>query len=683
MSEGNTKEQAMTNDELVSVLYQQLHRASDYATTALQENRKKAWDYYFNRPRGDEVAGRSRIQDTSVPDMVEALMAQIMPSYATDDLVTFEPMGPDDEDQSEAESLAVNNVFVEDNNGFLQLTNAIKAALLQRNGIIKVWMQDCTYPQTRRFPGGMDAETLAAVLAELPEEAEVDQDADGTTTVSWTETRRKLQVQAIEPAYMYLDPNQQDQNLQECPFVAERWLPTRSELVGLGVSKAKVDALPQLQDESVTTDTSTNLDITAKFIDGIVDIGGNRPHSQQMVECHWIHTWLDMDGDGEAERWRFLVSNREILLEDRVDYFPYASGTGWLVPFRWSGLSVYDKLKMTQDEATNARRQLADNMNIANNQRTWGVQGSVNLDDALRSRPGGHVRVRDPAAFGVIPNQDITMSSISYIQVLKEQRAEQAGAAIDLQQADDQLMKAGITAQSVDRQMSSREQVAEMVNRTLAETLVRGTMLLIHTCLRMDYDQPISFRHKGQWQTVDPSQWQERTRVNVNVGMSPGERHRKAQALSQILQTQLMLLQSGAGTVLVDTNSIYRTLIDLGKSMGVDGIQSYWIDPSSPQSLQAQQQMGEQSQQQAQMQQQMMQMQVQLEQQRVQIDQQKAIWDKEDKDFDNETDRLKLALDAEMKEAELVQQGVDNERNRQTAATQNQESGSGTGAAAN
>jgi len=666
----NTPENQYTNDDLVKIIYQSLDRASDYATTALQETRRKSWDYFFNRPRGDEVQGRSQIQDTSVADMVESMMATIMPSYATDNVITFEPMGPDDEEQAEAESLAVNNIFVEDNDGFLNLSNGIKSALMQRNGIIKVWVEEESHTATQRFRA-MSEQELAGVLANLPEDTQVTQNNDDGVRLSLTEKRRKLRVKAIEPAYIFIDPNQSDQNMERCQFIAERWLPCRSELVAMGVDKALVNDLPQLEDESITNNTKTNLDILAKFIDGVVDIGGVAPFSQQMIECHWVHMYMDRDGDGESELYRFLISNRKILLDEPADFIPYASGTGWIVPFRWSGLSVYDKLKQTQDERTNAKRQLADNLNHANNSGTWGVEGNVNVGDALNKKPGMHVRVRSPDAFGQLMTQDVTMSSINYLQYMDTVRAEQCGASLDLQQADDQLVKANVTAMSVDRQMSSREQIAGMINRNLAETLVRQTFLLIHKNLRLNWDGPIMFRHQGEWTETDPAMWPERTRINVNVGMSPGERARKASALSQTVQTQLALMQSGANGVLVDTGSLYRTLIDLGKAQEIDGIHSYWIDPDSPEAQEAAQAQAQQAEQMQQMQTQMAQMQVQIEGQKLELDKYKHDTELQYKYYDTN-------VDAEIEESKQVQEGIKHERDRATA-----EQMGGAGAAAN
>ena len=209
----------ISKDDLVRVIYSELERAVDYANTSLKETRRMAWNYYLNRPRGDEVAGRSRVQDTSVRDAVHHLLATIMPAYATDSVVQFEPMGPDDLDQAEAESHAVNNLFTESNQGYFELYNAVSDALLFRNGVVKVWIEDTEEVNHRRF-----AAPVAAVLAQAPDGEDwqhMDTDEDGVATFKVTRQQQKLNVEAIEPAYFYTDPNAKDQQLQDSCFMAE------------------------------------------------------------------------------------------------------------------------------------------------------------------------------------------------------------------------------------------------------------------------------------------------------------------------------------------------------------------------------------------------------------------------------------------------------------------------------
>jgi len=173
----------------------------------------------------------------------------------------------------------------------------------------------------------------------------------------------------------------------------------------------------------------------------------------------------------------------------------------------------------------------------------------------------------------------------------------------------------------------------------------------------------------GTYQDVDPGEWRARDRINVKVGVSPGERSKRVGALNQMLAYQMQLLQSGGANVMLTLNNVHRLLLDLGTAQGLDSIESYWIDPESPESLEAQQAMGQQSQMQAQQQQQaqafamqMQQFTMELEKGKVDIDRMKAENDRLDDIDDNEFDRLKLAAEMEMKEAEIVAKAIDTSR---------------------
>ncbi len=611
----------LSTDDLVRAIYSELERATDYATTTLRDNRRKAWNYYLNRKRGDEIEGRSSVQDTTVRDVVHALMAAIMPAYAVDHIISFRPFGPDDVDSAEAESGAVNSLFTESNKGYLQLSSAVADALLFRNGVIKVSIEDKTEVSTRSFRA-----PAAEVLAQRPPGQDWThiETVDGVSKFEIKAETQVLHTTAIEQAMLYLDPNQADQDLNEADFIGELAFFSRSDLRAMGVSKAIVDDLAATPDKTNTSGAgSGNTDLQAKFIDGVADISGATTADRDQIECYWIHYKIDVDGDGISERWRFLVSGREILQQDQVDYFPYASGTGWPVPHRWSGLSVYDLNRITQDERTNARRQLADNLNVANNQRPVFDPGETEAEDITNGAPGRGIRSRNPANVGWMPLQDIVGNSIQFLQYMDGVRSEQSGAALDMQSADGQLLStaSGISA---EMQLAPRELMAAHISRNLAETLVRDLFLLIHKTLRTQWHAPIQYERASEWQETNPAEWQPRTRLNVNVGLSPGERRRKSAALQQVSQLQLMLIQSGNANIITDLNGVHSAIQDWMRSVELDGAEGYFLDPQGPQSQQAQQAQAQQAQAQQAQAQQQQQMQMQLVSAQMQLETQKV-----------------------------------------------------------
>jgi hypothetical protein len=111
----------------------------------LMEERADAMDYYLGDMRKHMPAqeGRSRAVSTDVADTIEGLMPNLMDIFAgSDEVVRFEPVGPEDEAAAAQETDYVNHVFMQQNPGFMVLYSFIKDALLSKVGIVKVWWDE-------------------------------------------------------------------------------------------------------------------------------------------------------------------------------------------------------------------------------------------------------------------------------------------------------------------------------------------------------------------------------------------------------------------------------------------------------------------------------------------------------------------------------------------------------------
>jgi hypothetical protein len=106
----------------------------------LMEERADAMDYYLGDMRKDMPAqeGRSRAVSTDVADTIEGLMPNLMDIFAgSDEVVRFEPVGPEDEAAAAQETDYVNHVFMQQNPGFMVLYSFIKDALLSSPALLE------------------------------------------------------------------------------------------------------------------------------------------------------------------------------------------------------------------------------------------------------------------------------------------------------------------------------------------------------------------------------------------------------------------------------------------------------------------------------------------------------------------------------------------------------------------
>ena len=132
-----------SNKEILSVLSREIHNSSGYIGGELVARRKKSLEYYLGSPLGNEQEGRSQVVSNDVLDTVESLMPSLMRIFTSgDNVFNCEGMGPEDEEMARQCSDYLNYIFYKENDGFLALYTAFKDALIQKNGILKVYWDD-------------------------------------------------------------------------------------------------------------------------------------------------------------------------------------------------------------------------------------------------------------------------------------------------------------------------------------------------------------------------------------------------------------------------------------------------------------------------------------------------------------------------------------------------------------
>ena len=659
--------EAITEEVLIGMLDQEITQSAGWDGDELSALRTKALQYYYGEAPKPEGTGVSRVVSTDVGDMIEAVVASMMPALASDSVVEFTAENEKGVDQAQQESDIVNFVIMDQNRGFVMIQEAIRDALLLRNGWIKVFLDDAETIQVQRFPG-VPAEVVAAVeglAGQTDKSVDVVSEANRENAdlfdveVRVTSIRQRVRVVSVDPTTMYWQAAWDQQFVEGIRFLAERRFEPRTDLIQQGFSKEKVNRAPAGQ--SVTAE---NTDTVARYrrpgggsdggiSPGAVDISDPSMQEIEIFECYYR---VDMDGDGIAEQRRIILAGgKEILANDIVDFVPYATGTPFLQPHQINGLGVYDRLRNVQDIKTKALRNWLDNQAAVNKSRIAADEKAVNLGDATDNRSGGVVRTKGSPHQSIMafPVVDIGPSTLALLTYADKMRSEGSGASLDLQSAA--LQVAGDTAHGVERQMGSREQLAAMMARTLAETMLRSAWLLTHKALRSWVTSDMEVQSGGRFLTSNPAQWPERESVNLKTGLSVGERAQRKAALAEVLQQQIQILGNGLNGQLTDLPSVYSALIDWTRAAMLDNGERYYVDPRSDEAKQACQQA---QQQQQQTQQFTMQMQQAIALGAQQVEQIKAAMDKYENDQDTRFDYFKAILDAALEEMKL---GIPNE----------------------
>jgi hypothetical protein len=630
----------MYNQTLLQKLKSELQWCAGHDGDELAEDRRRALDYYFQRPRGDEVPGRATVVSGDVSASVEASLAAMSEAFSGDRIAEFDPMGPEDAEQAELESDAVTHFVMGRGNGRHQLLAAIKDALLLRNGWVKAWVEEKTTVRTEEYEN-VTPEAVAELTTRPNVECKILEYTDaGYLRLRCTYIDKLFRCEAVACENV-LYPRNYDgvdfEAIQRIPFIAERHVDIRSDLYGM-FSREKVDELPKYTDDRNTSAIARNPRRNSALQHGV-------DKSSEPVE--WFEAYAIVNG----ERLKVCFGHNTILKKRPEALVPYASGSPFIAPHRLTGISLWDKTRQIQDVNTPLQRALLDNVQATSKQKLAYLDGRVNVDDVSDGRVSGGIRVKATVARvtdAVMPFAvpDTSSGIQAAIEHQRRIRTEMAGSALDMQGGELQVSNQ-VGSMGLDRAFSVAEALSGHMAKNFAMTLVRSTFLIAHAQLREHFGEPINFKVMGRWQTAVPSEWVARESVTVRVGMSPGERSRRQAALDKLLQSQIQLAGLGMEDVLVNVEGFHALLLDWARVSDVPAPENYFIDPRTDEAqaaMQSKQQQAQDAQQQQQ----------ELVRQAVELEKLRTAFEKYRVDSQLQHDYWKEQLHSEIEEAKLA-----------------------------
>lgn len=580
----------LDDDAILAVCRYQSSNASGSEFTAdeLSQSRTDALKYYLGRPRGDEIEGRSSAISMDVADMIDSMLAQIMPTFTQDQIVQFEAISEDDEDQAKTESNFCNYIVMEKNNGHIMLETAIKDCLLSKNATIKVMVDIKEDTEKEKYKGLSEEEMLMVTIPTRPNQT-IDftkfDEEKGDVNLTRTTTKRKLRVYPVAPENFSLSPSHHSPYLEDCTYCVERSYLTKSDLIEQGYDPETVmDLPPNTMDTKVDSIERNQIQDEQNYY----DTAPSMQHVQ--MEEHYIR--VDRDGDGISELLKVCsVENRLLCWEDgrpsieEVECIPYANGVAFLMGHRFYGLSVYDRLYQIQDTKTHFLRQWSDNALVNNHNKTDVVEDQVNMGDFTNGRPNAIRRVESLDAVREVPTQDIGPSCKLALDYQDKLRTDRTGSSLDLQ-ANQLTMPSNVGDQGVNTLIANLEMITALVTRNISETLIKSMFTLVHKFLRLYFPEEMTAKTGGKWATSNPSQWLERDQLNITIPPTRSEKITQQVALEKALMVSSAELAQGKGGITTDEGQIYQLKCDHLRLSGIDNPEKYLIDPDSPEAQQ-------------------------------------------------------------------------------------------------
>ena len=575
----------MRDTELLAICEAEIDAASGWSSGELSNERATAMEYYLGEPYGDEKEGRSQIVTREVLDTVEWILPSLMRIFADrENLVEFDPTGPEDEDQAQQETDRVGYAYWKENKGFLNTYTFVKDALLSKTGVLKTWWDDTPWEDREEYRG-LDEFNFAELMNDETVEREVleyEQEENGFRAVFKAKAKEgRVRIESTPPEEFGVNRDARSPYAKDCTFVYHRTKKTRSDLLEMGYKKDVIAKLPSA--DSVDTEEQ----LARRHLDDEQEALRSAVHSSMqpiwITECYLR---VDRDGDGIAELVKVTMasggdksgSGSTFLEAEDVDRIPFSTCSPVILTHKFYGLSIADLVMDLQLIKSTLTRGILDNMYLANNGRT-AINEMVNADDVLTNRPGGVVRVtgKEPPmnSIGQLQQPSVPQETFQLLEYLDSERKGRTGVGDETAALDPNTLanaNTGVVALAYDAARAKIELIAEI----FAEIGFRTVFEDIHEILSKHSSMKRAFRLRGKWVQVNPGEWRRRENVTIKVGLGTASKERRILGHQQILSMQSQAIAAGFPVLLPE--QVYHNVADLTKELGHDPSR-YWTDP--------------------------------------------------------------------------------------------------------
>lgn len=588
----------MDESELCAILAAEKADALSADQSAkLSEEREQAMDAY----NGDlselmpAQPDRSRAVSSDVADTVEGLMPSLMEIFcAGDEVVKFNPVGPEDVPLAEQETDYINHVMMQENDGFLIIYSFVKDCLISKNGFVKIHWEEKEEEERETFLGQPD--DVFGLFAgredmEIVEHSEEQTFVDGMPLTLHDFTivyKRKIGRCRIDPTPPEeVGITRRARLGQPIDYSYHQVKRTQAELIAQGYDKAQVESIPdapQSQNEEDQARDTVNESETD---------GSNINKATRLLTVTEHYATIDYEGDGKARLYKITTAGEDkgqVLKRggkldiEPIDFDPWASMTGVIMTHRFFGKAIADLVIDIMLIKTALMRGMLDNVYLANNQRIELPENAATkytIDDLLNNRPGGIVRTKGPGGLIPIPNNNLgeyVYPALEYMDQVREWRSGvvRQGQGIDADALQNQ------SATAVAKVYNAAQAKMKLIARIMAETGFRQLFWKVHAVVRKHTSAPQTKELRNKWVTVDPREWKKRNDLTISVGLGSGGKSEQAMFWMNLLNIQKEIVMGQPGQNLVKPKNIYNALEKLMEAGGEKTIDPYFSDPEDP-----------------------------------------------------------------------------------------------------
>jgi len=627
--------------------------ASEELQETLAPFREEAYRFYRGRALGNERAGRSKVVSSDVMDAVEWVMPSLMRIYFSSDIVSCEPVGPEDQIVAERVSALLNYQFTRRGDGFVVAYKWFKDALIYGLGVAKISWEDrfrdvpfavpemsesdfnalssengveiTGFERVEIPPDEVSVQRIVQqTVMGLPPDMPDDEKAEAVrmavesmprlATYFNVEGKRAILdysgpvYEVIPPEDFLYDPEAEE--LRDARFVIHRVFRTpdylrRMESEGVYFNVEEAIEKGNTQRDGDRSDREKGFrnaenDRTNPWTmtENIEDADKRRP-----LELYEWWGLFDPDGSGRLTPHVITVANDVVIRLERNPYDhgepPFEVLRPVLDVHKFEGIGFADMVKEFQETKTSLRRQILDNISWQNN-GMWEVQrgAGVEMESLVNPRPGGVVRTDMPGAVRPLTPPPLQQAGFMALEFEQTQLEQRTGITRYNQGLDSRSLNK--TATGITALMGASQQRIELIARLFAETGVRSLFVKALSLNRQFVRDEFVVRLYGEPIVINKDDVSGQFDILVSVGISASKQEVVQQQMIQLIQMAPGLAQAQVMT----PDNIYAIMVKLLEGWGFKDHSQLMTNPNV---------MGQMTQQMQQMQQQMQMMQMILQ----------------------------------------------------------------------
>jgi hypothetical protein len=361
--------------------------------------------------------------------------------------------------------------------------------------------------------------------------------------------------------------------VQEARFVRQRSQKSKSDLLEMGFEESKID--------KATTSSGYNEydspERIARNFDSD-DYDGDENYIGKMYDLHEVYIKVDRDEDGYDELIKVCKIGNVVLNIEEVDEIPFEIWTPIRMPHKLTGLCPADAAAPIQKVKSTLWRNQLDNQYNLNNGRPVVVEGQVDLDSVMSSKPGAPYLVKHPNAIS-FPSQPSFGTHTYNMMGIADQMLEANVGSTDNSLNPD-ILNGNTAAGAVSQVLSKRQARIRLIAREFGEFL-RKVFMGIYELEIAHADDKAIFRLDNKFVEVDPRTWNARKDVTVLVGLGNGSKTEQLFHMQQTMAAQQQMVAAGGLGVTVMPYQIVQLQEDMVRLYDKAAYGRYFTDPGA------------------------------------------------------------------------------------------------------